>query len=397
MLKNKIKVLLVIMLVFVMAFTPFVNADLEEDLEYSEDNSVLAENNDEEINENDNFVDEENDEEDNNDILDSSEENKEIIKGDQYLVGESITVNDSIDGNVFIIANEVTINSQIIGNVFVCANTVKLAEEGNIENSFFVAANEIKIDGIAYDIYTASNNLTIMGYVYRDIHVATEEFNLYGSIGRDAFVSAKKISFQKMEEEYVDETGIIYGNLTYSAENEIEIPEDVVEGNIKYEKSLEFNYKPNYVFMAVSWLALVLLVWFVLKKLSPKFIEDSSNCIKEKALKTFGRGFLGLIIIPIISVLLMVMVVTAKAGVLLLLAFILAAILSETIFIIAVNNILAEKFNMDTTSKKFFLLICTSLVAWGLAIIPFVGGIFALIYVIMGFGIIVNNLKAKKQ
>ena len=43
-------------------------------------------------------------------------------------------------------------------------------------------AKNINVEGIAYDLYTTSENIDIKGYVYRDIHVATENFMLGNAV-----------------------------------------------------------------------------------------------------------------------------------------------------------------------------------------------------------------------
>ena len=55
-------------------------------------------------------------------LITTAQEN--IKKGDEYLVGQDITVDYTIDGNLYVFGNTVTINSQIVGDVFVFANQV---------------------------------------------------------------------------------------------------------------------------------------------------------------------------------------------------------------------------------------------------------------------------------
>lgn len=398
MLKNKIKIILVIILAIVLLFMPFVNADLEEDLETTGLSAELGEEYLENKDEIGDDIDNNEDEEHNDDEYDIDEqENEQVKKGDQYLVGDKIEINEEIDGNVYILASDVTINSYVSGNVFVCANTVKITEEGNVANSLYVASSEIKIEGTVDDLYTVSKNINITGYINRDAHIAAESIYLYGNIERDAFIAAKNFSFEKIKDGELETAGIIYGNLNYFSDNEINIPEDVVEGTVKFDKTLEYNYKPNYIFMALSWIALIVIVWLVLKKALPEFENSAAVLLKEKTLKTFGMGLLGFLVVPVISVLLITLVVTVKAGLLLLLAFVLMCIVGETVSIIALNKVLADKYKLDTTSKQLLLLIVISCIAWGLVLIPYAGPVFALIYTATGFGIILSKILLNKE
>ena len=324
-------------------------------------------------------------------IQEGSEKN--IVKGDQYKIGQEITLNETIDGNVYVMAQNVTINSQILGNAFICAENITIAENGYITNSLFAAGKNITIKGIAYDLYSVAENTIIEGYIYRDIHIATENFSLIGTIGRDASIAANRFLFEKNE----NNKSKIYGNLDYSAKEEKQFPENVVEGKIKYTKTEDFIYKPNYLLLAVTSLALIIVTWLILKWIAPKFEEKAGKIVKEKTLKTAGIGILGLMAIPTAAVLLMIMVVTAKAGLLLLTIYLLMAVLAKVFFIIALNNILAQKFKLETFAKTFILLLVTSIVALGLTYMPYVGGLFALAYVFMGFGIMISNLVFKRE
>ena len=124
-------------------------------------------------------------------------------KGDVYLAGDDITIDYIVDGNLFVIAETVTINSQIGGDAFICAGTVNVEEQGYIFSNLFACAENINISGVVYDVYAMTNDITINGYIYRDIRVGANSLNINGTIGRNAFVDAKEINFAQLTEEEV--------------------------------------------------------------------------------------------------------------------------------------------------------------------------------------------------
>lgn len=319
--------------------------------------------------------------------------NTNVKQGDQYLVGTSINVNYDVEGNVYILADTVTIDSKIIGNAFIATNNLNITENGYISHSLYAAANEITLDGIINDMYTVSNNLNFSGFANRDIHSASNSINLFGSIGRDAFISFQNINFS--------EKSTIFRNLDYSTEEEINIPNGLVEGNVNFVKAeninISFTFKINYVFLAVSFVATILVLWLVFKWFAPKFLENTSKLVSNNPFKTLGLGLLGLICIPIIAILLLVAQVTAILGFILIAIYIIFAVISSSVFVIAVNNWIAQKLKFDKAFKTFGLLIVTSIIAWALTFVPVAGGIFALIYVLTGFGIIIRNIISKKD
>ena len=170
-------------------------------------------------------------------------------------------------------SSSVTINSQIGGDAFILAKSVDIGQEAYIFSNLFVAAENVNIKGVVYDLYSASKSLNISGYVYRDIKVSTNSLNILGTIGRNAFVNCKKINFinennisGENEEAVSTSTGRIGGNLEYSSENELSIPEENINGNIHFnkisnnseEKSLE-----TYIMSLATFVTTVVLIWLI--------------------------------------------------------------------------------------------------------------------------------------
>ncbi len=320
---------------------------------------------------------------------------------DVYLIQDSVTIDYIVDGNVYVIADTVNIDAQIIGNAYICANNINISQQGYVSNSLFAISNNITIQGIVYDLYTTSENLTIEGYVYRDVHSVAKKLELLGTIGRNAFLKTSEISCSKIiyAENNIDVLstfqGKVVGNLNYSAPSEIKIPEGTVDGKIKYEP--EVISTNNYLSTAISFVVLTIALWLLIKWLSPKFINKAETLLKTKPLSVVGFGILGLIVIPLVSIALMLLNVTSSVGILFLALYFVLICISISIFIIALNNVICSKIKFDKAIKQFVILVILSIVTWLLTIIPYAGSVFVLIYMILGLGIIVKNILAKKE
>lgn len=388
MLKNKLKLLLVLIVVISIALSPLCFAD---DETQATDDKATTESVSETTTENQV-------QEQALQIESNSQQTLANIKhSDEYLIGDSVTVDYSIDGNLFVIANELTINSQIAGNVFAIADKITIDNQGYISSSLYALGSDIEMNGIVYDSYTASNNLTISGYVFRDCHCTAENYNLYGVIGRNVFALAENYSFQKIDNSTITSQGKISGDFNYEAENEIEIPTNSVAGNTNYSKLASKSVSPNYIFIAISSIIFVLATWGLLKWLAPKFLANVDKNIKEKPGKTIGFGLLALVCLPIVAALLLFTGVAASVGLLTLSAYLILVCISRSVSIIAINNVIATKLKFEKALKNFLLLIVTSLVAWALTLIPFVGGLLNLAFVIVGMGVITRKLISKKE
>ena len=319
-------------------------------------------------------------------------------KSDVYIIDKDVNIDYIVDGNVFAIGDNVTINSQIGGDAFIMAKHVVIDEKGYVFSNLFVMAETIEIKGIVYDVYGLANNIDIAnGYVYRDIKALCNTLTINGSIGRNVFASCENIQFNTDG----GSSGLIYGNLEYSAKSEIAIPENGVSGNIEFsedsteEKSIQ-SIIVNYILDLGQFIAFVIIIWLICIWLAPKFLSNTNQYVGKKSLEICGFGLLALIAVPIVCVILLLLQLTAGVSIVLFTAYTLAVILSKSLFTITTNNYVCSKLNISKKSGIFGTLIISSIIVWALTKIPFIGGLISFIIVVLGLGILVNTIIPKK-
>lgn len=384
MLKNKFKIITLLVVIILSLTVPIVRAENEtssenEVMPISTDTDSANTTNQEETNQSNQTT--------------SSTDN--FKKEDVYLFGDNITIDYVIDGNLFIVANNVTIDSQIGGDAFILASTVNITEQSYIYSNLFVSSQNLNINGIVYDLYAASQNVTISGYVYRDVHVSSEFFDLKGIIGRNAFISSNELKFTEsvnMETEdsqSVTSQGSISGNLNYTSSKEASIPDKSVTGEINYTQSSTSSIRiQDYLLSLGAFIVLVIVVWLLCLWLTPKFLKTTNLLLTKKPLPVIGLGIVSPIAILILSFILLILGITSNVGLLLLIAFFILIAISTSIFLITVNNIICNKLKIEKNIKVFASLILVSLLLWLLALIPYVGTIITACAVILGIGII---------
>jgi len=396
MLKNKFKIIALLMVIILAVSLPIVRAENETDPSTvtSEANNAMPVSEGQENGENPESATAQ-------DASNATEEN--FKKGDVYLTGDEVVIDYIIDGNLFVIADKVTINSQIGGDAFVCANSVVVGEQGYIFSNLFAASKDVEIKGVVYDVYSVSNNITISGYIYRDIKVGCDNLNIFGTVGRNAFVSCSNISFtnpnnqSENAENAITSQGMINGNLEYSSKNQIEMPEGAVVGETKYSEIEKSNNLSSYLIELGAFVVTTIVIWLLLLWLAPKFTEKSSNLLAKKLLPVIGLGIITPIIFVVVAVALLFLGITANLSVLAMLLLALLAFISSSIFVIAINNVICKKMKIEKKSIVFGILIVSSVVLWLLGLIPIVGSIINIIAVILGFGIITSSLVLKDQ
>lgn len=394
MTKNKTKIILVFLIIALLFSSTFVFADNEDEstaVPISEESETTpVDTNSTEINATESNA--------NAQVQEDS-----YKKSDVYLTGDNVTIDYIVDGNLFVCADTVTINSQIGGDAFIMAKNLIVNDEAYIFNNLFVMANSVEIKGVVYDAYALANTLTISkGYVYRDLKANCDTLNVNGTVGRNAFVNCSSLNFNTVE----NSNGVIYGKLEYSSKNEASIPEGSVNGTVNYKNNSDSSKQSvrsivaDYILSLGSFIAFVLIVWLLCLWLAPKFLNNTESYIGKGSLKVFGKGLLGLIAIPVACIILILLQLTSSISLVILSLYILALVVSTSLFTIFANNYVCNKLKINKKSGIFGMLIVTAIVISLLTKIPYIGAIISLLIAIFGLGILLTAIipnKTKKS
>lgn len=377
MLKNKFKIIALLMVIILTLTVPIVRAE-DNEAEGQATEEQVVQGAEEQANQNainsDNYK-----------------------QGDVYLTGDEVTIDYVIDGNLFVFANTVNINSQIGGDAFIVADNIFVNEGGYIFSNLFALAPHVNINGVVYDLYAYSNGLNINGYIYRDVRAITNTLNLSGAIGRNTYLNVNNMNISTAstdeEEHTLTSQGTIYGDLNYSSSQEISIPDGVVSGDINYTESSTSTASVQLYLLALGkFLVIVIIVWLLCLWLTPKFLDCTDLVLTKKVPSTIALGILSPIVLLIVSVILLLIKLTSSIALLSLATLFIAYAISTSIFVIAVNNIICKKLHIQKTIGKFGVLILTAAVLWLIALIPFIGGVISIIAAILGFGILINGM-----
>ena len=388
MLKNKTKIIALLLVLFLLIAAPFTYADNET----SEDNTMATS--------------------DAIPISDTSEtkpvetntnnttsQEDSYKKSDVYLTGDNVSIDYIVDGNLFIMANTVTINSQIGGDAFIIAKKIIVEDQGYIFNNLFAISESIEIKGVIFDAFALAKDFTISGgYVYRDAKIACQNLNINGTIGRNAFVNCSNINFNTDG----NTQGIIYGDLTYSAPSAANFSDDFVNGKINYnatKASTNISVREivaNYIYNLGTFLAFALIIWLICLWLTPKFLSNTNQFVGKKTLKVLGTGLLTLIAVPIACIILILLQLTSGISLLTIAVYILAISIAKSIFTIVANNYICSKLNINKNTGIFGMLIVSCIVVWAICKLPFISGIASFIISVLGLGVIVSAILPKK-
>lgn len=323
---------------------------------------------------------------------------------DLYLAQENVVVDTIVDGNAFIAGKNVTIKGEIGGDAFIAADKVTI-DGGYIYSNLFVCANEVKINGVVYDVFAACNNFTLEsnGFVYRDLKVSANTVSINGKVRRDTYVAANDLKLDTS-------VGVIIGGkLNYASKSELTIPDNVVSGEIKFSKIENNEVKPDlastissYALKLIKTLVLVFVIAILAIWLAPKFVANVSSMKVGKSFACLGIGVATPIAIGFASLLFLITVVGStivpSLVSLLVLLFSVGFAISSLFF----GNLFTRILKLEGNFKVILFTLVSAIILWIITLIPIIGGVISLLVNLFGVGIIVVNVftskgKAKKE
>lgn len=348
-----------------------------------------------------------------NDIATISEGGEEITTTDQatqedatsdwtnsdlYVAKDTVTISNVVDGNAFIVADEVIVTGEIAGDLFVIANKL-IIENGYVYSNIFACAKEITINGVVYDVYACANTINIgkNGYIYRNLNAMASNVKIEGTVRRDAYVSTDNIQFGEAEQAYIG------GNLHYTNQTELQIPETAVGGEVKYTaanvntNNTIGNIILSYIEDLLETIFFTLVVLLAFLWLTPKFIERVGTMELSKTLASLGVGFVA----PITFVIAVILLAFSTVGTSLVICGTLIAIIlayvAFSVVSIFFGKLFAKLLKAEGTIKFVLFTLLASVILWAISQIPIIGGIFSFVVYIFGIGITLINIVWRKE
>lgn len=328
-------------------------------------------------------------------------EQSEIHNGDLYLFDNDIVMDQLVDGNVFIFGKNVKITGKVNGCIFVCAENITFDKDSYVLQSVYACANTINFNGVSLvDLYASCRQLDMSSdsFVQRDLRVAADTLNFSSGVGRNAFVYVNNFNFM------AESDPIIYGDLTYTASRELELTQELVQGNISYKPDMENKQEPvtevilDKVVDLCSSLLYVAIVFVLAILLAPKFVEKASSYIAlSSTSKSFGIGILAAVIAIVASIVLLFSVIGIPVSFAIVALLVLLFSIATAITSICITYKLKEKFAYSKDYLTYLTLAGVVIVIWALKLIPYVGGIISIVVNLVGFGVVVDYLLTKNK
>ncbi len=316
-----------------------------------------------------------------------------------YAGTDDVYLSIPVEGDVFIISGgTVNIDTTVTGNAFICAPSIIISENATINASMFTVTNSLNIVGsIGVNVYNVSDDFTLDGTIKNDLFSTSNKTNLNGSIYNCANISAENI--------IISEDANIEENLNYSSKETINIPNNVVKGNINYslidtKQDNSFDLK-DFIFSVISFMIFVIVIFIISKWLNCKFVNKYPDFVKNLP-KSLLYGLLGLIVTPIVCIFLLILGITINLSLVLMAIYFILLFIASSIVIIILAKLMSNKLHTkfekaNDTLLSILSIAVLSLVYKILQLIPTFGIIVTFAFVIVGIGILIKSIIPTKE
>ncbi|MBT4917603.1 hypothetical protein HN709_01405 [Candidatus Peregrinibacteria bacterium] len=307
------------------------------------------------------------------------------IFGDLHVFGGNVTINGTIHEDLIVAGGRVNVNGEVKGDLRVAGGQVSIL--GNVGDDLLVAGGQVDVGPnatIGGTLAAGSGILTMDGVVKEDIKAGIGLFLLNGVVEGDVVVT--------IEDRFtVGPNAKIMGDLDYSALLEIDIPEEVVAGEIsfnKFDNEEAVVEDVTYGFMLAKVLSFLssLLLLLMLVLFFPKALTMSAKTAKAAPVKTFGVGVLAMLIGFVAPLILLLTIIGLP------LAIITAAMLVVLIYVAKIfAAVWISSYVIDYKKKikktKLFGFTALALLAYYLiGMIPIIGWLIHLVLFLGGAG-----------
>lgn len=348
------------------------------------------------------------------------------IAGDLIVAGQHITINGSVDGDLIAAAQQVLVNGKVTDDVRIAGQVLTVQDGADIGDDLIAGGYSLectKASHIGGEVKYAGFQCLFAGHVEKKTILASKNCQLSGSFGDDIEASAgggnyASAGYWGAEIPTVSpgltiaESADIAGNLNYQSPREALIdPESTIAGQVEYShlesaEALPPTIASRAVAFAKQCYALSLVGLLVVYS-CPKWTGQVVTNIQRRPFTSFGFGVLALIVVIAGTILLLAGTITIAVllgsvsldnlipawlwlGGLTTTAVIVGFVIFSTwvakviVSVWAGNRII---HGPRWIAKQRFLALTLGVLIFGaLTWIPAVGGIIALVVVLVGIG-----------
>lgn len=311
------------------------------------------------------------------------------VNGDVFCAGQTITVDATVNGDVLCAGQNVTVNGTVNGNVRLAGQSITLG--ATVKKAASVAGQNVTVENsanVANDLSLLAQTATVDGKVGRDVSGAVQNLMLNSSVGRNVTATVSKLDLRS--------NALIHGDLTYTASNRNVLQRasgaQVLGSQTFHQAAQHENRHMNWAGIHWAWtiygeVALIILS-LILVAFFPQRFAKWNQIARSRFWVALLTGFIAMFVVPAIIIALFASLVGALAGLFLLVAWLLAAILSAPIAAYFVGGLILRR------EKRIPLVMLLGAVILALiCLVPVLGFVVTVFAYWLGIGTLLISLR----
>jgi len=327
----------------------------------------------------------------------------EIVSGNLYAAGQTITVDGTISGDLIAAAQTININGRVEGDII--AFTQDLTINGEVGGNVRVAGSSLTINGtvarnvnafgadiifgsnsrVGWDVYLAGANVETRGTIDGNLSGWANKTLITGKIGKDV-----NLKLSSGGQGLVIEPGaIVNGDVIYASQTAAQISDQAsIAGKTQQQTPPAKNinwwllWLWEKLFAIFSALVVGLVLIFIGKNITPKIL----NKIEKEPVKMILPGLIIMFVLPPAAVALMFTIIGIPLALIISAWWLVATYVAKIFTAILVGKLLINKINKSEKTNLLVSLILGVVVCWLLFAIPFIGWILGLVAIWLGLG-----------
>ncbi|HEY4476885.1 MAG TPA: hypothetical protein VJB69_02825 [Candidatus Paceibacterota bacterium] len=296
------------------------------------------------------------------------------VEKDLLSAGGNININASVGDDVRIAGGNVSVNAPIGGDLLLGGGTVNVSSSTTIDGDFWVGAGILNLNGIIRgEARIVGSEILINGVINGDLNVRAEKQLVFGPRSR------------------------VLGKINYSGPTEAIIESGAQVGQINFTETTSGRHLSLSALLGIA--ALIKLLAFGLVGLiawrwfRPAIVNIIAEA-QEKPWGNLGRGFVVLIIWPLVTAITLVTVIGSYLGAILLLSFLLTIVIATVMTVFFLGS-LVEKWiwHKEPTVLTWPVLVWGLIMGLIFTFVPIVGWLTLLIAYLITLGSLLQTFK----
>jgi cytoskeletal protein CcmA (bactofilin family) len=312
----------------------------------------------------------------------------EDVNGDFVAAGSKVSVDASVYNDILVAANNVYLGGTVGGDVRVAAMNIDVNSDifGDLVGFGSVLVIE-ENSSIGKNLIFTGGTVVLNGKVSGDLRISAANVVINGEVSGDS-----KIDAQTLE---LGPSSSLRGDLTLA--KNVKFDESKVNGEITVEKANEAPLSTYEAGLAgtAMFLIFIVIVGGFLVLVASKFSARSILAVVKKPASSFLIGLAVLILTPVLGVLLLFTIIGIPITIILAVVYVLLILIGLVMGAMAVGRLVFVIFNKESSLGLGLIVGAIAFVL--VALIPIVGGLFLIFFVLSGIGATFRSIFSKKK